>query len=60
MSGSSDTVKMRVNAAFCVTVLVHCLCQGQPKVFLGSVGLLFYYAVGTLVLGCQTNKLGDM
>lgn len=60
MSGSSDTVKIWLNVAFFLAVLVHCLCQGHPKVFVGSAGLPFYYAVGTLDVGCQTNKPGEM
>lgn len=57
----SDTVKMWLNVAFFfLRVLGHRLCRGHPKVFAGSMGLPFYYAVGTLYVGCQTNKLGEM
>lgn len=59
MSGSSDTVKVWLNVAF-FTIPGHCLCQGHPRVFVGSMGLSFYYAVRALDVGCQSNKLGEM
>lgn len=60
MSGSSETVKMWLNVFVFFNALVHCLYRGHPNVFVGSVGLPFYYAVGALDVGCQTNKLGEM
>lgn len=59
MPGSGNAVKMWLNDGY-FSPLVDCLCERHPTVCVGSAGLPFYCAVGTLDAGCQTNKLEEM